>query len=194
MRHASRLQPARRRRIALRGGEAVAPGEEVVVVEPERARHEARDVDLDGEIDRRLGLGFALGDHLRADAVAGQHGDQVALVHKRAFLDWDIDHAAGGLDVLGHEGSRRLAVLALDRLQDAVADAMTVEAVPRVDDQGRVFDDQTRKLMHTTMQTLGRIAIIGGSALVAGVGGYGSAPTSGSTVRPPIGVGSSLTP
>ena len=52
-------------------------------------------------------------------------------------------------------------------VQDAVADAMTVEAVPRVDDQGRVFDDQTRKLMHTTMQTLGRVAIISGGIVVA---------------------------
>ncbi len=52
-------------------------------------------------------------------------------------------------------------------IQDAVADAMTVEAVPRVDDQGRTFDDQTRKLMHTTMQTLGRVAIVGGGILVA---------------------------
>jgi hypothetical protein len=52
-------------------------------------------------------------------------------------------------------------------LQDAVADAMTVEAVPRVDDGGRPIDPATRKLMHTTMQTLGRVAIIGGSVLVA---------------------------
>ena len=44
---------------------------------------------------------------------------------------------------------------------------MTVEAVPRVDDQGRPFDEQRRKLMHTTMQTLGRVAIIGGGTLVA---------------------------
>ncbi|NGZ03353.1 MAG: hypothetical protein CV090_09915 [Nitrospira sp. WS238] len=57
-------------------------------------------------------------------------------------------------------------------VQDAVADAMTVEAVPRVDDQGRVFDDQTRKLMHTTMQTLGRVAIVGGGILVALVNVY----------------------
>ena len=57
-------------------------------------------------------------------------------------------------------------------LQDAVADAMTVEAVPRVDDQGRPFDDQTRKLMHTTMQTLGRVAIVGGGILVAVVNVY----------------------
>jgi len=52
-------------------------------------------------------------------------------------------------------------------IQDAVADAMTVEAVPRVDDAGRPFDPATRRLMHTTMQTLGRVAIIGGSVLVA---------------------------
>ncbi len=57
-------------------------------------------------------------------------------------------------------------------IQDAVADAMTVEAVPRVDDQGRPFDDQTRKLMHTTMQTLGRVAIVGGGILVALVNVY----------------------
>ena len=57
-------------------------------------------------------------------------------------------------------------------LQDAVADAMTVEAVPRVDDQGRPFDDQIRKLMHTTMQTLGRVAIVGGGILVAVVNVY----------------------
>lgn len=52
-------------------------------------------------------------------------------------------------------------------VQDVVADAMTVEAVPRVDAQGRPLDPAQRKLMHTTMQTLGRVAIIGGSVLVA---------------------------
>jgi hypothetical protein len=52
-------------------------------------------------------------------------------------------------------------------LQDVVADAMTVEAVPRVDAQGREVSADARKLMHTTMQTLGRVAIIGGSVLVA---------------------------
>ena len=52
-------------------------------------------------------------------------------------------------------------------IQDAVADAMTVEAVPRVDSDGRLIDPATRKLMHTTMQTLGRVAIIGGLVLVA---------------------------
>ena len=52
-------------------------------------------------------------------------------------------------------------------LQDCVADAMTVEAVPRVDDQGRTVSEEERKLGHTTMQTLGRVAIIGGSVLVS---------------------------
>jgi hypothetical protein len=64
-------------------------------------------------------------------------------------------------------------------LQDAVADAMTVEAVPRVDDQGRPFDDRTRKLMHTTMQTLGRVAIVGGGILVALVNVYVFSGTEG---------------
>jgi len=52
-------------------------------------------------------------------------------------------------------------------VQDVVADAMTVEAVPRVDVEGRPVDAATLKLMHTTMQTLGRVAIIGGSVAVA---------------------------
>lgn len=57
-------------------------------------------------------------------------------------------------------------------LQDAVADAMTVEAVPRVDDDGKLIDPERRKLMHTTMQTLGRVAIIGGSVFVAVINLY----------------------
>jgi hypothetical protein len=52
-------------------------------------------------------------------------------------------------------------------IQDVVADAMTVEAVPQVDEEGRPIDSLKRRLMHTTMQTLGRVAIIGGGTLVA---------------------------
>lgn len=52
-------------------------------------------------------------------------------------------------------------------VQDVVADAMTVEAVPLVDAQGEPFSDSAIKAMHTTMQTLGRFAIIGGLAAVA---------------------------
>jgi len=44
-------------------------------------------------------------------------------------------------------------------IQDVVADAMPVEAVPLVDEKGAAFDDRTIRLMHTTMQTLGRMAI-----------------------------------
>ena len=51
-------------------------------------------------------------------------------------------------------------------VQDVVADAMTVEAVPVVDDDGENFSRDEIKLMHTTMQTLGRFAIIGGTVLV----------------------------
>ncbi|MGQ0650807.1 MAG: hypothetical protein ACT4P4_00860 [Betaproteobacteria bacterium] len=52
-------------------------------------------------------------------------------------------------------------------IQDAVADAMTVEAVPSVDERGEPIAEAARKEMHTTMQTLGRVAVIGGLALVA---------------------------
>jgi len=51
--------------------------------------------------------------------------------------------------------------------QDVVADAMTVEAVPRVEADGRPIDAAERKLMNTTVQTLGRVAIIGGGVVVA---------------------------
>ena len=52
-------------------------------------------------------------------------------------------------------------------VQDVVADAMTVEAVPRVDAKGRALPDGQLRLMHTTMQTLGRVALVGGGVLVS---------------------------
>lgn len=52
-------------------------------------------------------------------------------------------------------------------MQDAVADAMTVEAVPRIDERGAPIAAETVRLMHTTMQMLGRVAIIGGTVLVS---------------------------
>jgi hypothetical protein len=52
-------------------------------------------------------------------------------------------------------------------VQDVVADAMTVEAVPKVDAEGAPLDPVQRRLVHTTMQTLGRVAIIGGGVLVS---------------------------
>jgi hypothetical protein len=52
-------------------------------------------------------------------------------------------------------------------VQDVVADAMTVEAVPEVRADGTPFGEAEAKAMHTTMQTLGRFAIISGFVLVA---------------------------
>ncbi len=52
-------------------------------------------------------------------------------------------------------------------VQDAVADALSVEAVPRVDDTGTPYQPETLRAMHTTMQTLGRFALIGALAFVA---------------------------
>jgi MFS family permease len=57
-------------------------------------------------------------------------------------------------------------------IQDVVADAMTVEAVPRFDANGRPVPQEARKLMNTTMQTLGRVALIGGLAIVAAINLY----------------------
>ena len=52
-------------------------------------------------------------------------------------------------------------------LQDATADAMTVEAVPKLHADGTPVDAAALKHMHTTMQTLGRVAIVGGTIIVA---------------------------
>ncbi len=52
-------------------------------------------------------------------------------------------------------------------IQDAVADAMSVEAVPRFDAEGREIGLEQSRAMHTTMQTLGRFALISGTVAVA---------------------------
>ncbi|WP_136660102.1 folate/biopterin family MFS transporter [Nitratireductor sp. XY-223] len=52
-------------------------------------------------------------------------------------------------------------------IQDSVADAMSVEAVPRHAPDGRPLDEAETKALHTTMQTLGRIALISGLVFVA---------------------------
>ena len=52
-------------------------------------------------------------------------------------------------------------------VQDTVADAMSVEAVPRVGADGQPLSEAETKALHTTMQTLGRIALIGGLVFVA---------------------------
>jgi hypothetical protein len=57
-------------------------------------------------------------------------------------------------------------------LQDIVADAMTVEAVPTRRADGTEYPEPEQQRMHVTMQTLGRMAIVGGGALVAGAGGW----------------------
>ncbi|MGH8596528.1 MAG: hypothetical protein ACREXT_07715, partial [Gammaproteobacteria bacterium] len=52
-------------------------------------------------------------------------------------------------------------------MQDTVADAMTVEAIPQTDTDGHPLSADRRRVLNTTMQTLGRMAIIGGSILVS---------------------------
>jgi hypothetical protein len=57
-------------------------------------------------------------------------------------------------------------------LQDTVADAMTVEAVPRFRPDGTPVDEATIKSEHTTMQLLGRAAILLGILVTAGAAGW----------------------
>lgn len=52
-------------------------------------------------------------------------------------------------------------------LQDAVADAMSVEAVPLCDHEGRRIPEEDVKSAHVTMQSLGRFALISGTVAVA---------------------------
>ncbi|SFT67902.1 MFS transporter [Sedimentitalea nanhaiensis] len=52
-------------------------------------------------------------------------------------------------------------------IQDAVADAMSVEAVPRYNHDGTPVPEADAKAMHTTMQTLGRFSLISGTVAVA---------------------------
>lgn len=52
-------------------------------------------------------------------------------------------------------------------IQDAVADAMSVEAVPRFDENGQPMPENVSRAMHTTVQTLGRFALISGLMVVA---------------------------
>lgn len=52
-------------------------------------------------------------------------------------------------------------------LQDAVADAMTTEAIPRLAMNGDPLSDKEIHSMHVTMQTLGRVAFVSGTICVA---------------------------
>ncbi len=81
-----------------------------------------------------------------------------------------IAHTAAMRDIMPVEAWFVLSVILSPIgyvLQDVVADAMTVEAVPTHDDQGQPRSEHDIKVQHTTMQTLGRFAIIFGLALVA---------------------------
>ncbi|MEP4038894.1 hypothetical protein [Pseudophaeobacter sp.] len=52
-------------------------------------------------------------------------------------------------------------------LQDVVADAMSVEAIPHCKADGSAFSEAENRTMHTTMQMLGRITLISGFSAAA---------------------------
>ena len=81
-----------------------------------------------------------------------------------------IAHTAAMTSLLGVESWYVLSVLLAPAgyvVQDVVADAMTVEAVPVVNERGESYSQSDLKVMHTTMQTLGRVAIVTGLVAVA---------------------------
>jgi hypothetical protein len=81
-----------------------------------------------------------------------------------------VAHPSGMASILSIEAWYVVSVLLAPSgyvVQDAVADAMTVEAVPITDHAGKPYSDGALKQMHTTMQTLGRFAIISGLVAVA---------------------------
>jgi hypothetical protein len=81
-----------------------------------------------------------------------------------------IIHTAAMRQIMSVEAWYVLAVLLAPSgyvIQDVVADAMTVEAVPSADADGHPYSEEASKAMHTTMQTLGRFAIISGLVMVA---------------------------
>ena len=52
-------------------------------------------------------------------------------------------------------------------LQDVVADALTVEAIPKTDEKGNEIDFKTLKSLNVVMQLLGRVSIILGTLIVS---------------------------
>jgi hypothetical protein len=97
---------------------------------------------------------------LGAGLVAASLLIMLGLLHERAAMETVL--SAGAWYVL----SVLLAPVGYV-IQDVVADAMTVEAVPTTDITGQRLDEGEQRLMHSTMQTLGRVAIIAGTLLVA---------------------------
>ena len=81
-----------------------------------------------------------------------------------------IAHTAAWLEILKVEAWFVIATILAPTgyvVQDVVADAMTVEAVPTIDEHGNPYPESEIKVMHMTMQTMGRFAIIGGLLVVA---------------------------
>jgi hypothetical protein len=81
-----------------------------------------------------------------------------------------IAHTEATTAILSAEAWYVMAVLLAPSgyvVQDVVADAMTVEAVPQFDENGNRFAEADIKAMHTTMQTLGRFAIISATVAVS---------------------------
>ncbi len=86
------------------------------------------------------------------------------------LMYWLIRFPEAAADIMAIESWYVLTVILAPCgyvIQDTVADAMSVEAVPRSDASGAAISDDASKALHTTMQTMGRIALISGLVMVA---------------------------
>ena len=120
--------------------------------------------------------------------VFGQLVDSVPILgsQRRAYILIGATFTASGLIVLAGAAGRWLNFLGLEQLfvlgavlivigtviQDVVADAMSTEVVPRVDDAGAPRPEKDIKTELGMVQVLGRLALSAGILAVAGLSGW----------------------
>lgn len=120
--------------------------------------------------------------------VFGQLVDSVPLFgsQRKSYIFIGAGFTTAGLIVLAGAAGGWLAFLPLERLfvlgavlivigtviQDVVADAMSTEVVPRVDETGAARPDDEVKAELGMVQVLGRLALSGGILAVAGLSGW----------------------
>ncbi len=120
--------------------------------------------------------------------VFGQLVDSVPLFgsQRKSYIFIGAGFTTAGLIVLAGAAGGWLAFLPLERLfvlgavlivigtviQDVVADAMSTEVVPRVDETGAARPDEEVKAELGMVQVLGRLALSAGILAVAGLSGW----------------------
>jgi MFS family permease len=120
--------------------------------------------------------------------VFGQLVDSVPIFgsQRRSYIVIGAGFTAGGMIVLAGAAGRWLDFLGLEQLfvlgailivigtviQDVVADAMSTEVVPRLDEAGAARPEEEIKAELGMVQVLGRLSLSGGILAVAGLSGW----------------------